>query len=242
MALDILISVAITAAIQSIFGVGVLLFGTPILLILGYRFIPTLTVLLPISVAINLLQIARHRAQVDWKLFRRILVYTIPLVVVCLALVAHIDLDVGLVVGPFLVFVALNDFSPRVNAMVRSLTRYERSYLVVMGVVHGLTNLGGSLLTALVHAKGYAKDATRVTVAVGYCTFAVFQMITLAITARHVSIDVGVHAVYVAVGVVVFVLVDRLLYAKLDDRKYRRLFAVFLLASGCLLTYKAIVR
>lgn len=127
---------------------GVLLFGTPILLLLGYGFIPTLTVVLPI--------------------------------------------------------------------------------------------LGGSLLTALVHAKGYAKDATRVTVAIGYCTFAVFQIVTLAITARHLSIDYGVHAIYVAVGVVVFVLVDRLLYGKLDDRRYRRLFAAFLLASGGLLTYKAV--
>ncbi len=161
---------------------------------------------------------------------------------VCLALVARVNLDVGIIVGPFLVFVALKDFSPRVGAMVRSLTRNERTYLVVMGVVHGLTNLGGSLLTALVHAKGYANDPTRVTVAIGYCTFAVFQIITLAFTARKLSIDYEAHAVYVAVGVVVFVLVDRLLYAKLDDRKYRRLFAAFLLASGCLLTYKAIVR
>ena len=43
MPLDILLTVIGTSLIQSIFGVGVLLFGTPILLVLGYDFIKTIT-------------------------------------------------------------------------------------------------------------------------------------------------------------------------------------------------------
>ena len=241
MAPSILIPVIITAAIQSVFGVGVLLFGTPILLLLGYDFITTLTVLLPISVSINLIQIAMHRAHVDWALFRKILLYTIPFVVLGLVAVTEIKINVGYLVGPFLVLVALKDVSARVGAMVSAMMRYQRTYLVAMGIVHGLTNLGGSLLTALVHARGYGKNATRVTTAVGYATFAVFQIATLAVTARGVHIDYGEHALYVGAGVAVFVFVDRLLYANLDDTRYRRLFALFLFASGCLLTYKAIV-
>ena len=41
----------------------------------------------------------------------------------------------------------------------------KRFTLIVMGVVHGLSNLGGSLLTAIVHHKNYEKDVARVTVA-----------------------------------------------------------------------------
>ncbi len=242
MALDILIPVAITAAIQSIFGVGVLLFGTPVLLLLGYPFIDALTVLLPISISINLLQIAKHRAHIDWALFRKILRYTIPFVVACLVLVTETRINIDLVMGLFLLFVAGKDFSARIDAAVRRLMRYQRTYLVVMGLVHGLTNLGGSLLTALTHGKGYDKDRTRVTTAIGYCTFAVFQIATLAVTARRVHVDYGEHALYVGTGVAVFVLVDRLLYVNLDDARYRRLFAVFLFASGCLLIYKAFAR
>ncbi len=239
MAPSILIPVIVTAAIQSVFGVGVLLFGTPILLLLGYDFVTTLTVLLPISVSINLIQIAMHRAQVDWALFRRILLYTIPFVVIGLVAVTEIKINVDYVVGPFLVVVALKDFSKRVGAMVTAMMRYQRTYLMTMGLLHGLTNLGGSLLTALVHARGYGKNATRVTTAVGYATFAVFQIVTLAVTARGIHLDYGEHALYVGAGVAVFVLVDRLLYVNLDDARYRRLFALFLFASGCLLTYKA---
>jgi uncharacterized protein len=240
MALNILIPVIITAAIQSLFGVGVLLFGTPILLILGYGFIKSLTVLLPISVAINLLQVASQPARVDWALFRKILAYTIPFVVACLVLVTETKIKIGLVIGLFLLFVALKDFSPRVDAMVRHLMRYERSYLVVMGIVHGLTNLGGSLLTALVHGKNYDKDTTRVTAAIAYGTFAVFQIATLVFTAKNVHVDYSAELLYVGTGIIVFLLVDRLVYVKIDNARYRRLFAVFLFASGCLLIYKAI--
>ena len=42
--------------IQSIFGIGLLLFGTPTFLILGYDFLNTLNFLLPISIVISLLQ------------------------------------------------------------------------------------------------------------------------------------------------------------------------------------------
>ncbi|WP_437901555.1 TSUP family transporter [Sorangium sp. So ce124] len=242
MARDILIAVVITAAIQSVFGVGVLLFGTPILLLLGYSFTTTLTVLLPISISINLLQIVQHWPQIDWPLFRRILLYTIPFIVACLALVTSVEINVGFIIGPFLVLVALKDFSRRIGAAIESLIRYERTYLVTMGVVHGLTNLGGSLLTALVHAKKYDKDATRVTTAIGYCAFAVFQIATLVATATHARIDYGAHAIYVATGIAVFLLVDRLVYVRIDNARYRRLFAAFLFASGVLLTYRAFAR
>ena len=55
MAFDILITIFFTAVVQSIFGTGVLLFGTPILLILGYNFQYALsddgTIVLPPNIA-----------------------------------------------------------------------------------------------------------------------------------------------------------------------------------------------
>ena len=48
-------------AFQSLFGVGLLLFGTPIFLLLGYSFESTLALILPVSIIISLLQIIYHR-------------------------------------------------------------------------------------------------------------------------------------------------------------------------------------
>ena len=48
--------VALFSIIQSIFGVGLLLFGTPTLLLIGYSYSETLWVLLPCSIVISLIQ------------------------------------------------------------------------------------------------------------------------------------------------------------------------------------------
>jgi len=71
MFLDVLITVVVTSFIQSIFGVGVLLFGTPLLLLQGYDFIEAVIFLLPISVSINLIQIAKDYQSVDLDFIKK---------------------------------------------------------------------------------------------------------------------------------------------------------------------------
>ena len=99
---DILITVAVTTVIQSIFGVGVLLFGTPLLLILGYDFIQALYILLPISLTINLLQIAQHHTHIDTDFYTKILICTIPFVVLFLFIVSSASINIGIIIGVFL--------------------------------------------------------------------------------------------------------------------------------------------
>lgn len=55
------IIILILVIFQSIFGVGLLLFGTPIFLLIGYNFISTLTLLLPISIITSFLQIINQK-------------------------------------------------------------------------------------------------------------------------------------------------------------------------------------
>ncbi len=238
MPIDILLTVVATTVIQSIFGVGVLLFGTPVLLLLGYEFIDTLGILLPISIAINSLQIIKHYQFIDTKFFRNVLIYCIPLVVLFLFFVSTVKVNITLLVGGFLILVALKSFFPVVEKALEKLTQYEKSYLLVMGLIHGLTNLGGSLLTAIVHEKHYKKDATRVTVAICYATFAVFQLITLLIIGTQFELEFTDNMSFLQVGVIVFLLAEELVYSTIDNKKYSQLFALFLLVSGILLIIK----
>lgn len=232
--------VIVVTVIQSLFGVGVLLFGTPLLLLIGHDFAGALMILLPISMSVSLLQIGRHRMHIDRDFFRHVLIFTIPLIVVSLALVTSIELDTALPVGIFLLFVALERYSDRVQRLLLRLVRYQRSYMVMMGVVHGLTNLGGSLLSALVHAKNHPRDVARATIAGVYATFAVFQLGTLAASGLTRTIPWGLIAAYVGMSVVVFGLVEIFVYHRIDDRRYRLLFAAFLAASGILLIGRAL--
>ena len=240
MTIDILLTVVITSIIQSVFGVGVLLFGTPILLLLGYDFIYALTILLPISIAINALQIARHYDHIDRDFYTNILVFTVPFVVFFLFLVTSLQINIGFLVGLFLLFVALKSYSEQVERYLESMVKYEELYLAVMGIVHGLTNLGGSLLTAIVHGKNYSKDVTRVTVASAYATFAVFQILTLIFSVDDLSVNVLENGIYLTVGALIYIWTEEMFYVKIDNEKYAKIFAAFLFASGILLILKSL--
>lgn len=240
MVLDILIIVILTSVIQSVFGVGVLLFGTPLLLLRGYSFVHAVIILLPISVAINLIQIAKDHRSADMEFYKKILIYSTPFVVIFLFVVTKLQINLGIVIGLFLLFVAAKDYSLRVGNALNFLVRYEKLYFILMGTIHGLTNLGGSLLTAIVHSKGYEKQITRVTVALSYATFAVFQIVTLWLSGYSIDVGLSVLSVYLVAGVVVFILTEKLIYMEINNERYSRYFSVFLLLSGVLLCVNSV--
>ena len=58
--LDFII-IFILSIFQSVFGVGLLLFGTPVFLMLDYDFISTLVTILPVSIIISFVQIMHKK-------------------------------------------------------------------------------------------------------------------------------------------------------------------------------------
>lgn len=236
-----MLTVVLTTIIQSVFGAGVLLFGTPLLLLFGHEFVDVLVVLLPISIGINLLQIAKHHTLIDFAFYRNILTLTLPLIAVFLFLVTHARINISLLIGVFLLFIACKEYSVAIARILDRMMAFEKTYFLLMGVVHGVSNLGGSLLTALAHHKHYEKDVARVTVAASYATFAAVQLVTLWIFSRQ-QIDVSINhtAIYMLVGMLVFVLSDEILYSALDRAKYQRFFAAFLAMSGGVLILKSL--
>ena len=241
MPIDILLTIIVTATIQSIFGVGMLLFGTPMLLLLGYSFVDSLGVVLPISIAISLLQVLKHVDYVDKVFFKNVLRYCIPVIVLFLALIASIKINVGFIMGIFLLLVALKSFLPQVEAALKSIVKYEKLYLVITGLVHGVSNLGGSLLTVMIYSKNYPKDTTRVTAAACYAVFALFQLLTLLIMQTEFTIAYATKAFLVQIGILTFLIVEKMLYGNIDNEKYNRIFAIFLFVAGFALIAKSML-
>ena len=241
MFLDILLTITLTAAIQSIFGVGMLLFGTPILLLLGYSFIDALSVVLPISIAINLLQVVKHVEHIDKVFFKNVLRYCIPVIVLFLALIASVKINVGFIMGIFLLLVALKSFVPKIEQSLQAIVKYEKLYLLMTGFIHGVSNLGGSLLTVIIYSKNYPKDTTRVTAAACYAIFAIFQLLTLLIIQSEFTIPYDMRAFFVQIGMVTFLIIEKILYDKINNEKYNRIFAMFLFAAGAALIAKSML-
>ena len=67
MDITLIIIVILISFLQSIFGVGILLFGTPILLSLDYGFIESLNILLPLSLLVNLVQLFSDYNNINYK-------------------------------------------------------------------------------------------------------------------------------------------------------------------------------
>ena len=229
----ILLVIIVTAMIQSLFGVGVLLFGTPLLLLGGYNFVNALTVLLPISLVINLFQIVKGQKLIDLQFYRKLLIYSIPFIVLFLFFTVTLNVDVSFFVGAFLLFISLKPLSKSVEKIIAFLFSFDRTYFIVQGIIHGVTNLGGSLLTSKVFSMDIGKAEKRATISLSYFTFALFQILTLVVMGKLVEFNFS----YLFVGAIVFALSDFFIYEGMSTHKYDNLFAIFLFFSGCALIF-----
>ena len=225
--------IVVTATIQSIFGIGILLFGTPLLLLGGYDFVNALTVLLPISLLINLFQIVQGKALIDFHFYRKLLIYTIPFIVLMLVFTVKLKINVSFFIGLFLVFISLKSLSVTVENTIVFLFRFDRSYFILQGVIHGLTNLGGSLLSSKVFTMNIGKAEKRATISLSYFTFALFQIVTLVSLGKLTEFNFS----YVFIGMVVFAMSNFFVYKNISIEKYDNLFAMFLFRSGCMFLY-----
>jgi len=241
MEIDILFTVIVTSFLQSMFGVGVLLFGTPLLLLFGYDFNTALTILLPISALINIFQLIKNYKSIDFNFYKKMMIFTIPFIILFLYFVNTVQININIFIGCFLIIIAFQKHNVTVNNQIKKLMKWESIYLILMGIIHGLTNLGGSLLTAIIFNKNISKIKTRSTIAVCYLTFAVFQIITLSVLSHSGAAVFIKFLIYWVIGLSIFILVELTVYKNIDEQKYSKLFGVFLFISGLLLIFKNIL-
>ena len=234
----ILITILITAIVQSIFGTGVLLFGTPLLLILGYNFQYALIILLPTSILISFFQLKNNLNKIDIQFYKKLFLFSIPPIILFLYLTNLNSIRINLFVGIFLVVIAIKENILSINRMIKFLIKYESLYLMIMGMIHGITNLGGALLSAIVFSKNLSKDSKRTTIAICYLTFALFQIITLVVVFNNNSFLNIFNFVYWILGPVTFFTVEKYLYFRIDGRKYIKYSNFFLFVLGLMLIIK----
>ena len=237
---NILIVIIVTSFIQSLFGVGVLLFGTPILLLQGYEFHHAIYVLLPVSLSINVIQIVKDHQVIDWNFCRKILTYAVPFIVFFLLIVRSVSIDFGLAVGLLLLLVAIKDWFRTARNIADMLVRYEKPYFALMGSIHGLTNLGGPLLTAAVHIKGYEKRIARATIAAAYAMVATSQIGTLLVSGYEPHGSISEIGIYVGSGLTIFLVTETIFYSEINSDTYRKLFSGFLFIAGVSLCVKSL--
>lgn len=233
-ALLVTAAVAVLAVIQSVFGMGLLVFGTPTLLLMGLDFTQALGWLLPASVTISTLQIfsSPRRAGAVFPGERKLWFCLVPLVLALSAVVAsdlHARLDLW--IGATMIVAAAIRYDERLQAwLAETISQSERSYLVVMGVVHGLTNMGGALLAIYASSLYRDKHAVRETVATYYLTFGVAQILTIAALKPSA---LGVHGLIAAlIAASIYWLCGNRVFERINAYVYERAFTGFIGAYG----------
>lgn len=236
MVIELLIIIC-TAVIQSVFGVGVLLFGTPLMMLTGLHFVEALILLLPVSMAINLLQISRGKQYLSHPFIKMLLLYTVPGIVIMLFWAVNTDVNFSLFMGFFLILVAFKYQSKIVESYITKMFKFERTFFILQGCVHGMTNLGGSLLSSRVFSLDARKDEKRAIISLSYFIFGLVQVATLMALGEFQNINLY----YTALGAMVFVLTDFFIFKKMALEHYNTCFSILLLSSGAMLIYKGIV-
>lgn len=200
--------VVLLTAVQSVFGVGLLVFGTPMLLLLGLPFSQVLILLLPCSITVSALQVATTGGFTLDPMRRRFLVITLPAVGVATlgTLTWGSPSHIRLVVGAMLIVSALLRVGGSRRRFDAGVHRYQRPLLLLLGLVHGASNLGGGLLATLVGSSYQESVMVRRQIAFCYGAMASIQILVLlssgdrAVSAMSLVLPLLAAATYFSVG------------------------------------------
>ena len=229
--------ILILIAIQSIFGVGLLLFGTPSFLLFGYDFANTINILMPVSITISSLQFFKSKI-IDTKFIKEYNLYCLPFLIIFLiiALKFKYFFDFKLLVAILLIFSSLLILNKRrFSSFKKKFFDFKKIILVGIGCVHGLTNMGGSFLaiySTLVSKN--IKEIARYYICYGYLIMGVFQyLLVLFLSFNYLKFD---KLFYVLLAIIIYFPLQKI-FNKINDNKFSFYINLIALVYGILIVY-----
>ena len=233
----LVIIIAVFSVVQSIFGVGLLLFGTPTLLLLEYSYSETLWLLLPCSVTISLIQVVNDYKLIEAK--KKAVYLVIPTLVLSLALVVTYanGINITRIVGILLLLIGVIKFSSKLQALLGLMVKkHIQIYYIIIGVVHGISNMGGGPLSILMSTIYSKKEIIRANVAFIYLILAIFQLVVLSIIS-NTSLRSEVIWL-IPISLVSYIFTSKFISSKVNDKKYTFILNVMVLVYGVLAVIK----
>ena len=138
--------------IQSLAGVGVLVLGTPVFLILNFNIIDTMKILLPISILTSftcslITKILYKNIIPNYNTLKYFFLICIPSIFVGIQILKHYsDLINFRYLVSFIIFLSLF-IKIKFKKIDINNRHFKKILTFVIGIIHGITNSGGTLLT-----------------------------------------------------------------------------------------------
>lgn len=172
-------------ALQSAVGVGVLVLGTPFLLIKGYSIVEIFFYLLPLSIltSVTNLIIIRFKKKKNFatsKEFKKFFIACIPSIIVGVLILKYYQefinfkILVGFVIILSIILIILK------TKITFKINFFRISILSIIGVIHGLTNSGGTLMSLILSNEKNKLDA-RFSITFFYFMLALMQYLLTAV-------------------------------------------------------------
>jgi len=208
--------ILVLVTIQTIAGVGVLVVGTPSFLIMGFSFVETLSILLPISIftsLINLIYFKYKQKQMKISIHQEtknlFFLICLPSIFVGLFILKFfyefIEFKYLVATVIFLSLFVINQkkYFLTLNKKTRSI------FLFLTGIIHGLSNSGGSLLSLLI-SNYLNKNESRYNISFFYFFLALFQFLIFVFLFNISSYILNVYylSVTIPVGVIFGIIIN----------------------------------
>ena len=243
MELLIIIFVIIACSvIQSVMGIGLLLFGTPTFLLLGFSFIDTLNIVLLPSIAISFLQIidfkdSRNREINQFQ--KNFLLICLPALCVGLLIMSYNYelINFKYFIGILLLSVALVRLSNKIDTIIKkNINRIKIPYFLSIGIVHGLTNLGGSFLSLYASTIfANSKENTRYTIAFSYFLMGLIQFVYIQIIHKP-PLDKFL-LLYMIISILVFKILGNKIFLSINNILFHKLITIAILIYSFILLF-----
>lgn len=209
--LSIYLIIIFISIVQSIFGVGILLFGTPTFIYLNYDFFETLNILLPCSLIVSLIQIFNTKKNVkkNKKIFKKnFFIYCLSVIFISLILLSKYadKIDFGQIVGITLIIILLTKLFSKLRKNFNFfINKNQKIINLLIGFIHGTTNMGGSFLS--IYVNEITKDDIKLkTYLIGYAYFfmASTQLLSLILTGNLYLTKVNIVCIILTIFSVIF--------------------------------------
>ena len=218
--------------VQSIFGVGLLLFGTPSLLLLGYDFANTLNILMPVSITISAVQFFKSKVK-DRIFIKDYNIFCIPFLIIFLfiALKFNYLFDFRLLVALLLIFSSVLILNKKkFSSFKQMIFKIKNLILIVIGLIHGLTNMGGSFLAiySTLISKSI-KEVTRYYISYGYLIMGTIQYLMVLFLSYDLITFNKIY--YVFLALIIYFPAQKI-FKRLNDRKFSKYLNLIALIYG----------
>ena len=218
--------------VQSIFGVGLLLFGTPSLLLLGYDFANTLNILMPVSITISAVQFFKSKVK-DRIFIKEYNIFCIPFLIIFLfiALKFNYLFDFKFLVALLLIFSSVLILNKKkFSSFKQMIFKIKNLILIVIGIIHGLTNMGGSFLAiySTLISKSI-KEVTRYYISYGYLIMGTIQYLMVLFLSYDLLIFNKIY--YVFLALVIYFPAQKI-FKNLNDKKFSKYLNLIALIYG----------